>query len=58
MQLNQFQQIVRIDDVPDHKLRVVLGQLLDFLHLEIIEESTPDYTTYEIRPTSGDTNGR
>jgi len=41
-------QKVSIDDVPSDKLGEILAALLERLNLEIVEESTPDYTVYTL----------
>lgn len=53
--LNQWQSVVELDDIPDDKLRDVLHALLWHLELEIVEESMPDYTVYEVRKATGAT---
>lgn len=55
MALNPYQSIVGLDDIPDEKLRDVVHAILQHLELEIVEESTPDYTVYEVRKATGAT---
>jgi len=47
--INGWQQIVEMSDVPQDKLPDILHAILNHLGLEIVEESTPDYTVYEVR---------
>jgi hypothetical protein len=44
--------VIDLDDVPNDKLRNILGLLLDHLNLQIVEEATPDYTVYELEEKS------
>ncbi len=48
MDLNAHQSIVDLDDVPPEKLRDVVHAILEHLDLQIVEESTPDYTVYSV----------
>lgn len=42
-------EFVRLDDLRDDQLRLVIEALLDRLGLEIYLETTPDYESVELR---------
>ena len=50
MALDQYRHVIDFDDVPQEKLRDIVYALLHHLDLVIVEESTPDYTLYEVQP--------
>lgn len=52
--MNQYQQKIKIDEVPDYRLSEIVGMLLERLNLEIIREETPDYTSFELQSRRGD----
>lgn len=48
--LSEYQQRVTAADIPPEKLGEIIDQLLDIVGLVIIEEATPDYVSYELKP--------
>ncbi len=53
MKLTQYQEIIVSTDLPSVDIPLVLFLLIERLNLEIVRESTPDYTSYEIRAAHG-----
>lgn len=49
--MRAYQEIVELSDVPDEQMRGVLKAVLDHLHLEVVREAAPDYTSYEVQLT-------
>jgi hypothetical protein len=48
--IRKYQDVVELDELNPAMVPNILHALLAYLKLEIVCESTPDYTGFEIRP--------
>lgn len=46
LRLTAYQEVISLDDVPAEKMREIVQEILNYLHVEIVREQTPDYTRF------------